>query len=109
MEKWCGGCCGRFGRCEIIAFAPQTFVSPLLRLRNKDRRWAKQIRKMYVSCVFRHRVLDMRKFIEKVGGEPSISIYVSKTSKLDCVHANHLADLPCVSVHEFEEGGHNAV
>jgi hypothetical protein len=40
---------------------------------------------------------------------PRISIYVSKTDRLDRIHAAHLEGLPGVCVREFEDGGHGVV
>jgi hypothetical protein len=45
---------------EAIAFAPQTFISPFMRLRHGDRRWRRQIWKTYAMDVTRKRVLGFK-------------------------------------------------
>lgn len=44
---------------EVIAFAPQTFISPSLRLRHKDTRWQKQITNTYRRSMFKRKIWDL--------------------------------------------------
>ena len=38
-----------------------------------------------------------------------ISIFVSKDDRLDLIHAQNLRPIPCVSIYEFEGGGHGII
>jgi hypothetical protein len=97
------------GAGEVIAFAPQTFISPLLRLRHQDRRWRKQILNTYMKSFWKPRVWDLRPLLTSSGHEKKISVLVSKAHRLDHIHACHIADVPGVKLHEFNSGGHAVV
>ena len=94
---------------EVIAFAPQTFVSPLLRIRHRDNRWKKQISNMYRKSIFKRKIWDLRAFLARSKNNEKISIYVSRADKLDHIHAYHISGIKRVHIYEFEDGGHGIV
>lgn len=97
------------GKGTAIAFAPQTFVSPLKRLRHREQRWSKQITKMHLRTALKTHVWDLKAWLTPRPTEADIEIYVAKDSRLDYLHATYLKNLESVTVHEFPVGGHNLV
>ena len=97
-------------RCgQAIAFAPQTFISPLLRLRHGDIRWPIQIANTYVRSVLKKKYWDLKPFLLDTKAERKISIFVAKDHRLDYIHARHLDCISSVNIYEFESGGHGVV
>jgi hypothetical protein len=94
---------------ETIAFAPQTFVSPELRTKHRDDRWAMQIAEMHEKCRHRRMELDLRPLLLGREEQRKISVFVSRDDKLDYLHALHIKDIPGVIFHEMGGGGHNVV
>jgi len=101
--------CALLGRGEAIAFAPQSFISPWLRLRHGDARWRRPIARTWVRSFLKPRVWNLRHILKRMGIPTRISIYVSSADRLDRIHAAHLEDLPGVRVREFDDGGHGVV
>jgi hypothetical protein len=97
------------GSGEVVAFAPQTFISPGLRLKYKDFRWRKQILMTYLRSVGKRKAWDVKPLLLKSQTGLRISIYVSVQSHLDCLHADYLADLSNIKIHHIEDGGHGVV
>lgn len=97
------------GTGEVIAFAPQTFVSPLLRLRYRDRRWPRQIARVWWRGLFAQSIWDLRPLLASHGAGLKVSVFVSPDDRLDAIHARHIEDLSGVTVHEIEGGGHDLV
>lgn len=94
---------------EVIAFAPQTFISPLLRIQNRDKRWMKQILHTYRKSFLKRKVWDLRLLLLRSNHRNKVSVFVSKADKLDHIHASHIADIQGVTIYEFEDGGHGIV
>lgn len=94
---------------DAIAFAPQTFISPILRLRYGDRRWKRQIFNMYARCCLKRKVWDLKAPLLELGDGRKIDIYYSRDDRLDSVHAERLKKLDGVSVHCVANGGHGVV
>lgn len=94
---------------EVIAFAPQTFISPLLRWKYKDDRWKNQILKTYKKSFFRKNIWDLKPLLLRQKVYQKKSVYISKEDMLDCIHASHISSVPGVIIHEFESGGHEIV
>jgi len=99
----------RLGFGEVVAFAPQTFVSPRLRLRHRDRRWPRQIARLWWRGLFREKAWDLRPLLAQSGGKVRVSVFVSPDDRLDLLHARHIQDLPGVTVHMVAGGGHDLV
>lgn len=108
---------------EVIAFAPQTFVSPCLRWRHHDCRWPRKIHRLWRQSWFRPHCWDLRRRLSTrrralgdcdsrpgaAGRWPPFMIYASPSDPLDWVHAQHLSEVPGLCVHCVAEGGHDLV
>lgn len=101
--------CALLGRGRVVAFAPQTFISPWLRLKNRDGRWMKEINRACLRSMFKRRIWDLRKLLLSTPAAPDISLFVSRRESLDLLHADHLRGLGEVKVFGFDEGGHGIV
>ena len=97
------------GTGEVIAFAPQTFISPYLRILHRDNRWIKQILNTYRKSLFKRKVWNLRTVLLNSTQGRKISVFVSKADKLDYIHSLHITDIHGVSTYEFEAGGHSIV
>lgn len=94
---------------EVIAFAPQTFISLFLRMKHCDTRWKKQILNTYRISFLKRKVWNLKPLLLRSNKNRKISVFVSVADKLDHIHASHIADIPGVTVYEFDGGGHNVV
>lgn len=97
------------GKGHAITFAPQTFISPLRRLRYRDWRWLRPISRTLLASALRPHIWDVRAAVENRVRPTQIDIYVSITDRLDYIHANRLRGLAGVTIHEYETGGHKLV
>lgn len=97
------------GKGEAIAFAPQTFISPFLRLIHRDSRWSKQIFSTYRKSLFRRHIWDVKTVLSHQRNNRKVSIFVSKSSRLDLIHAMRIKDISGVHIYQFEDGGHRLV
>lgn len=94
---------------EAVAFAPQTFISPLLRFKHKDKRWKKQIYSAYLKGLFKRKEWNLKTLLLSSNNNIKVSIFVSKNNQLDHIHALHLKEVSNVNIFEFEQGGHGVV
>jgi pimeloyl-ACP methyl ester carboxylesterase len=94
---------------EVIAFAPQTFISPFLRFRYRDKRWRKKIFMTYKRSLFKAKQWDLKPLLTQEQWNTKISIFVSIDSRLDNIHALHLKQITGVSIYGFRGGGHGIV
>lgn len=94
---------------RILAFAPQTFVSPWLRLRHRDNRWMRQILRMYVRHGWLCDSYDLRTVLLKKPTTGRVDIFFGEKSRHDKIHAARLSDLPGVSSTSVEGARHGAV
>lgn len=92
------------GNSRAVAFAPQTFISPLKRLRHRDNRWQKQIRDTYKRSWIKGGIWNLQKLNPEENWKADI--YVSKQDRLDYLHALNLSNLPELTIHEYNTGGH---
>lgn len=99
----------RLGFGEAIAFAPQTFLSPRLRRRHGDRRWPRQIARLWWKGLFAERQWDLRPLLAAADGRQKFSVFVSLDDRLDLAHARHIEGVPGVTVHAITGGGHDLV
>ncbi|SHE23212.1 alpha/beta fold hydrolase [methanotrophic endosymbiont of Bathymodiolus puteoserpentis (Logatchev)] len=97
------------GTGEVIAFAPQTFISPFLRIKHKDSRWKKQIINTYRKSLLKRNIWDLRPLLLRLNTGRKISIFVSTKDKLDHIHASHIDNIHGVNIYEFDDGGHDIV
>lgn len=94
---------------EVIAFSPQTFISPYLRLFHRDMRWSRQILRSYKRSLLKRKVWNLRPLLRRLNQGRKISVFVSKTDRLDLIHAMHIADIQGVNICKFDGGGHEVV
>ena len=96
---------------SAVAFSPQTFISPMLRRKHGDRRWAREIRRTYLRSIGRTRIWDLRTHLKKTASSVPISVYFGKLDATDQNHADHIGDFPQVSITGLEsrEFKHNVV
>ncbi len=97
------------GQGEVIAFAPQTFISPVLRFKYHDNRWPEQIKNTYKKSLFKQKIWDIRPLLIKTHNNLRISIFVAINDRLDFIHAKHLKTIPGITIYEFNDGGHGIV
>ncbi|MGE4303763.1 MAG: alpha/beta hydrolase [Novosphingobium sp.] len=94
---------------KVIAFAPQTYVSPFKRLKTRDFRWMRQITRMYVANGLSKPTYDLRKYLSASSYKPSSDIYYGEASRLDKLHAQNVTDVENVKLHAFSGEGHGLV
>jgi len=96
------------GKGTAIAFAPQTFISPVKRLQHRDGRWPIRIAKMQLRTGFKTHVWDLKAWLRNCEQGAEIEIFVSRDDPLDLLHATRLRDLGA-HIHESPSGGHELV
>jgi hypothetical protein len=94
---------------QVIAFAPQTFIAPFLRLMHRDKRWRKKIFNTYKRSLFKAKQWDLKPLLTQAQRNPKISIFVYINSRLDNIHALHLKKITGVRIFGFNGGGHGIV
>ena len=95
---------------SVIAFSPQTFISPELRKIYGDKRWGKHIFKMNIKNIFnKNKFLDLNLLLSDRKNKRKIEIYVGKDDVLDVIHANHISEYEEVRIHMLDSGGHNII
>jgi len=99
--------CCLLGRGEAVAFSPQTFVSPKLKLAHRDFRWPRQTTQTWLASVTRGKFWDLLPLVSETSN--AIRIVCSRDHKLDMRHAMRLSVCPTVSITLLEEGGHSVV
>ena len=97
------------GADRVLAFSPQTFVSPLLRVRHRDNRWARQILRMYARHGLARRSYNLRSVLKRTNRAGRIDLFHGDGSRFDTAHVAHLADLPGVAVTVVPGARHGAV
>jgi len=70
------------GAGEVIAFAPQTFISPLLRMRHGDRRWSRNVLRAYRKSFLKPKVWNLKPLMLRSNHCKKVSIFVSTEDKL---------------------------
>ncbi|MBI9015787.1 MAG: hypothetical protein JEZ07_00865 [Phycisphaerae bacterium] len=97
------------GHGKAIAFAPQTFIGPLKRIRHWDRRWQGRMLATWKTSFYRKHIYDLLKHLKSNPGDYSVDIYVSSNHRRDLAHSNNIKNLKNVNVHEYDIGGHQLV
>lgn len=97
------------GTSGAIAFAPQTFISPPLRLRHGDWRWRRRILAAWIAGIRRERIWDLRGLLSASPPPNGCAVYVSTGCPLDVAHASRIAGCAGVRVTTFSESGHGLV
>lgn len=94
---------------NVIAFAPQTFIAPQLKLAYGDFRWKEQILKTYLATIFKKTYFDLKPLLVSSQKTNQVSIFVSENNKLDFAHATRLNNIDGLTIHSFNEGDHDIV
>jgi len=71
----------------VVAFDPQTFISPSKRLRHQDFRWGRQVRGVHWRWGLRSHVFDLASY-----RFPMAKVHVGGGMKLDVIHARNITD-----------------
>jgi hypothetical protein len=100
----------RCGFDEVHAFSPQTAIDRGNRARWLDVRWLRQMFHVRRMRGVSPADLDLRRLIEERSDPgPAIHVHYCARHRWDRLHAEHLAGLPRVHLHRYEEGGHRLV
>ena len=91
--------------CEVHALNPQTFISPELRRKYGDERWAEQLGK--VDRKLDTRYVDLLPLLRESKG--SFHLYYSTRNPLDGEHAGRVASLENVRLYPIESDDHDAI
>jgi len=95
---------------KVIAFAPQTFIGKWDRLFNNDRRWRKQMSRIYAFKGKRPEYFDLQKFLaSRTSAKTPIELYFSPKHRLDNKHALRLKNHERTTLFPINEGGHSVV
>lgn len=94
------------GATRVLAFSPQTFVSPRLLWRHRDRRWKWNRLRAWLGGQSKY--FDLRPILE-AHPQTQCDIHYCSKHRLDALHARHLEGLPHVRLHPSEEGGHRLI
>lgn len=94
---------------KAVTFAPQTYLSPFLKLRYMTPRAGKQYLKLYRKCSFKPKAWDLRKILGKKGVTPPVTFFYDSMNRTDGMHARHLAGIPGIRIRKIDFGGHNLV
>lgn len=70
---------------SVIAFAPQTFIGPVSRLRARDFRWRKQMARLHRRWLLRPHVFDLAAL-----PHPKATVIVGGACREDVLHAENL-------------------
>lgn len=92
---------------QVIAFAPQTFISKWLRWLHKDDRWEEQICNVRQSNYADKKMFDLKGYLNNPGYSNAI-IFADKENKLDAIHAKRLCKVKDTSI-RWVSGGHSLV
>ena len=92
---------------HVVAFSPQSFIGPWLRLRHWDRRWRRRISIARRSANALRDAFDLRAFLQRPGYQRA-DVYADGDHRLDALHANHLRGIERTTIHAIS-GGHGAI
>lgn len=91
----------------VIAFAPQTFIDRINRIKYYDHRWKEEIAAMRLYPLKKTEYFDLKAQLAKVGDfKTSIKVYYDPGDRLDRKHAERLKSFPQVELRPEAEGGH---
>ncbi|MBF0469884.1 MAG: alanine--glyoxylate aminotransferase family protein [Gammaproteobacteria bacterium] len=94
---------------EIIAFSPQTFLDQQQRQQHGDNRWPEEI--AAIPGDLERKWLDLGLLYSENGSSrrAKVAIYFSTDERIDAVHARKLEGSRGVTLHPYENGGHQLV
>ncbi len=91
----------------VHAFSPQTFIDQFSRWRFSDRRWQKQINKIYL--LKSKKILNLKKKLAKKNYDGIFNIYYSLADPLDVIHAKQVEKCKNIQLYSYQTGGHNLI
>jgi hypothetical protein len=94
---------------DVLAFAPETFVSRLHRRINGDHRWAEEVDTMYRLANLERKYLDLKRVLRRHPGPTTYQIHYAKWNKLDARHALRMGSLARVSLHPKASKRHGVI
>lgn len=94
---------------RVIAFAPQTFVDRVNRLRYLDRRWRPQIKNVHNNPNKESQYFDLKAHLVNQTYDTELNIFYSPNHRLDKIHAERMKNISNVTLHSIPEGGHGVV
>ena len=94
---------------QILAFAPQTFISSRMRLRHLDFRWKNQMKRIQSYKKEQPHYFNLKDFLNNDTRYIPTNIYYSPKHRLDRLHAENLKGMDNVTLHPIEKGGHAVV
>jgi len=99
----------RLAAAQVLAFAPQTFIGPWLRLWHLDPRWMREILSVYQNALRNRPVLDLKRDLARRRYESKIEIFCGDMCRLDVVHAGRMSKLDGVTVHSIQDTHHDSI
>ena len=94
----------RLGVAEVQAFAPQTFISRVLRRYYKDFRWQKQINATWARSDKRSSYQDIKPALRRLGRTRATPLHVHVgTHRVDLHHVQRIRRVPGVKIHRYAE------
>ncbi|MEL7481526.1 MAG: hypothetical protein AAGJ29_08190 [Pseudomonadota bacterium] len=96
-------------RGRVIAFSPQTFVSPWLKFKYRDFRWKSQSLRVWRRGFVTQRYWDLRPIVNAAPGQITIDVHAAGDDRLDVAHAQRIAMDDKVRLHVHRQGAHQLV
>ncbi|MBQ0930683.1 hypothetical protein [Ideonella alba] len=100
--------CSMIGRGRVIAFSPQSFISPSKRRLHGDRRWGEVIGAIHAHPAASD-VYDLKDWMLQACPDIQARVFYSDSDRLDVVHAQELSGFRNIALHGFRDGGHTLV
>lgn len=94
---------------KVIAFSPQSFIDKINRYYYKDKRWASQLKKVYLNNKDQRKYYDLKRVLKKSKAKVLIDIFYSVNHNLDKIHSERLRKNKNVRLNPFEANNHNLV
>ncbi len=92
---------------QVHAIAPQSYVDVDNRIANDDYFMDEQVENLYTYAGAQQEYFDLLPLFETdINRTTQFHIYFCGNHRLDNLHAQRLKDIPNVTLHSYEEGGH---
>jgi hypothetical protein len=94
----------RLGVAEVQAFAPQTFISRVLRRHYRDFRWQKQINNTWARIDRRHSYQDIKTELRRSSRRHAVPLHIHVgVEERDLHHVHRIRRIPGVDIHRYGE------
>ena len=95
---------------KVIAFSPQSYIDCWNRLKNLEKRWTKQMLRIYLYKGKNKAYFDLQKHLSANSNyKTDINIFYSTQDRLDKIHSERLKMNKHVMLHPISKGGHDVV